>query len=179
VGSYSGALATRAYQSVQGYLALQLLERPTLLGNNDRELISQLQGAVQDLTVARDLGRPPTRRGLDYRPLFARGVTLGTPVGTVTDSVYTGDEVQGLGGEQGLRISWSGTVTYPVTFRGRAYTITYGLKTAYVFAPLPQEPNGLALQQTVHGTVTIDGVVPSCLAKGVLYPGAGPGRCPV
>jgi hypothetical protein len=178
VGAYDAVLANRAYQASQGLLALQLLEAPTLLGSNDAELATQLQGALKDPSIPRDL-RGATRRGLDYRPRFPKGTTLANPVGSVVSSVYVGEEVQGLGGEHALRIRWSGTVTYPVTFQGRTHTVTYSLTMAYVFSPLPQEPNGLALQQAVPGTGTADGVVTACVAKGLLYPGPAAGRCPV
>jgi hypothetical protein len=179
VGSYNAVLANRAYAAAHGFLALQLLEKPTLVGNNGAELVSQLQGATQDTAIARDLGGAPTRRGLDYRPLFAKGTTLSDPVATVTSSTYTADEVQGLGGEQGLRVSWTGTLVYPVTFQGKAQQVTYTLTVGYVFSPVAEDPSGLVMQQTVHGTGTAQGVSTACLAKGVLYPGPAAGGCPV
>ena len=173
VGSYDALVANRAYQAAQGYLALQLLEPATLHGTNKADLVQQLQGAAQDTTIARDLGAGPTRRGLDYRPLFPANVTPQTPVATVVRSSYTADEVRGLGGEQGLRISWSGAVHYHLTVAGSPRVVAYALSVGYVFSRVPTEPSGLQLQQVVHGSSHAAPVLASCLAKGLLVPVAG------
>ena len=178
VGSFNSVLATRAYAAVHGYLALQLLEKPTLLGGNGAELVSELQGALQNPSIVRDLGGAPTRRGLDYRPVFPKGSALSDPVAVVTASSYSADEVQGRAGERGLRVSWQGTLRYPVTLGGRLHQVDYSLKVAYVFSTVAQDPGGLDLQTVVRGSGSATGVTTACLAKGLLYPGPAAGACP-
>lgn len=178
VGSFSPLLANRAYAATQGFLALQLLEQPTLTGDNEPELVSQLSGQTQDVTVARDLGKP-TRAGLDLRPRLPEGATVPKPVGRVTASSYVGEEVRGQAGEVGLRVTWTGTVVYPVTFQGRTSEVTYSLKVGYVFSGTPNDPNGLVMQQLVRGSAEATGVVTACLDKGVLYPGEASAACPL
>ena len=173
VGSYDALVANRAYQAAHGFLALQLLEPATLRGSNKADLVQQLQGAVQDTTVARNLGGAPTRRGLDYRPLFAPDVRPQTPLATVVRSSYTADEVRGLGGEQGLRISWSGTVHYHLVVAGTPRVVAFALSVGYVFGRVATEPSGLQLQQVVHGSSHAAPVLASCLVKGLLVPVAG------
>lgn len=178
VGSFPPILANRAYAAARGYLALQLLEPATLTGANEQELVSQLQGATQDVTVARDLGTPK-RAGLDIRPLLPRAATVPKPVGQVTASSYVGEEVRGLGGETGLRITWTGSVVYPVTLGGTTTDVTYSLSVGYVFSGTPNDPAGLVMQQMVRGKSSATGVVTACLDKGVLYPGAAAAPCPL
>ena len=178
VGSFSALQANRAYAATQGLLALELLEQKTLAGTNEDELVSQLQGATQDVTIARDLGKP-TRAGLDLRPRLPQGATVPTPVGRVTASSYVGEEVRGQAGEVGLRVTWTGTVVYPVTLQGRTSDVTYSLTVGYVFSGAPQDPAGLVMQQLVRGKATATGVVTACLDKGVLYPGSAGAPCPL
>ena len=179
VGSFPALLANRAYQATRGFLALQLLEEPTVTGRNEKELVSQLQGATQDVTISRDLPGTPTRAGLDLRPLFPQGATVPKPVGTVTASSYVGDEVRGQAGEVGLRITWTGTVVYPVTLKGTTSDVTYDFSVGFVFSGTPQDPAGLVMQQLVRGKATAKGVITACLDKGVLYPGAESAACPL
>lgn len=179
VGSFDAVLANHAYAATRGYLALELLEPSSITGTNNAALVEQLQGATGDLTVKADLGGAPTRRGLDYRPLFPRTATVPTPVGTISSSIYTADEVRGLAGEQGLRVSWTGTITYPVTFGGRTTPVAYTTTMGYVFSTVPNDPAGMVLQQVVKGTASFTGVINACAAKGVLYPGAAAASCPV
>ena len=178
IGSFTALLANRAYAATQGYLALELLEPATLTGDNEQELVDQLQGATQDVTVARDLGAPK-RAGLDIRPRLPKGATVPKPVGRVTASSYVGDEVRGLAGEDGVRITWTGTVVYPVTLAGRTSDVTYSLTVGFVFSTTPNDPSGLVMQQMVRGKGSATGVVTACLDKGVLYPGAAAGACPL
>jgi hypothetical protein len=179
VGSFDAVLANHAYAATRGYLALELLEASSITGANNAALVEQLQGATGDLTVKADLGGAPTRRGLDYRPLFPRTATVPKPVGTVGSSIYTADEVRGLGGEQGLRVSWTGTITYPVTLGGKTSPVGYTTTMGYVFSTVPNDPAGMVLQQVVKGTASFTGVIAACAAKGVLYPGTTGAACPV
>lgn len=179
VGSFDAIVANRAYAATQGFLALELLEQSTVTGANNAGLVEQLQGAVQDAGVKADLGGAPTRRGLDYRPLFPKGATIPKPVGTVSSSTYTADEVKGLGGENGIRVSWTGTVIYPVTIAGKTSSVPYTLTMAYVFSRVANDPSGLVMQQVVKGTASFAGVIDACAVKGVLYPGRAAAPCPV
>lgn len=179
VGSFGAVLANRAYAATRGYLALELLETSSITGANNAALVEQLQGATGDLTVKADLGGAPTRRGLDYRPLFPRTASLPQPVGTVSASTYTADEVRGLAGEQGLRVTWTGTVTYPVTVAGATSPVAYTTTMSYIYSTVPQDPAGLVLQQVVKGTASFTGVIDACTGKGLLYPGASGATCPV
>lgn len=178
VGSFPALIANRAYAASQGYLALQLLERATVTGGNNEALVDQLQGALRDPAITRDLGGAPTRRGLDYRPLFGTGVTLGTPLASVQDSQYVAEPVTGLGGEQGIRITWSGRLTYPVTVGTTTSDITYATRVSYVFGPVENDPNGIELQAALTGEATFGGVVTACAERGVLYPGPAGSPCP-
>ena len=179
VGAFSGILANRAYAATRGYLALELLEAASITGANNAALVEQLQGATGDLTIKADLGGAPTRRGLDYRPLFPRGASVPKPVGTVSASTYTADEVRGLAGEQGLRVTWTGTVTYPVTLGGKTSPVAYTTTMSYIFSTIPNDPGGLVMQQVVKGKASFTGVIDSCVTKGLLYPGAAGASCPV
>jgi hypothetical protein len=179
VGSFDAILANHAYAATQGFLALELLEQSSVTGSNSDALVEQLQGAVQDSTVKADLGGSPTRRGLDYRPLFPKGATVPKPVGTVSSSTYTADEVKGLGGENGIRVTWTGTVIYPVTVAGKTSSVPYTLTMSYVFSRVANDPSGLVMQQVVKGTSSFTGVIDACAAKGVLYPGSAAAPCPV
>jgi hypothetical protein len=178
VGTFSALVANRAYAATQGFLALQLLERSTVTGGNDAALVDRLQGALQDPQVAEDLGDGPTRRGLDYRPLFGAGVELGTPLATVQDSQYVAEPVTGLGGEQGMRITWTGRLSYPVTVGSTASEVTYATSVSYIFGPVENDPNGIELQAALKGEATFTGVVEACTRQGVLYPGASGAACP-
>ncbi len=179
VGRYDSILANRAYAATRGYVALELLEASSITGANNGALVEELQGAVADPMVKADLGGAPTRRGLDYRPLFPRGATVPKPVGTVSASTYTADEVKGLGGEQGLRVTWTGTVTYPVTLGGKTSPVGYTTTMSYIFSTLPNDPTGLVMQQVAKGTASFTGVIDACATKGLLYPGAAGASCPV
>lgn len=179
VGSFGPVLANHAYAATQGFIALELLEQSSVLGTNNAALVEQLQGGVQDLTVKTDLGGAPTRRGLDYRPLFPKGASIPKPVGAVSASSYTADEVQGLGGETGIRVTWTGTVVYPVTLHGATTQVTYTTTMGYVFSRVAQDPAGLTMQQVIKGTASFAGVIDACAAKGLLYPGSAGVPCPV
>ena len=174
VGSFDAVLANHAYAATQGFLALELLEQSTVTGANNATLVEQLQGAVQDATVKADLGGAPTRRGLDYRPLFPKGATVPKPVGTVSASTYTADEVKGLGGENGIRVSWTGTVIYPVTVAGKTSSVPYTLTMAYVFSRVANDPSGLVLQQGVQRPAPLTGVIAAGAGSGVPHPGRAP-----
>ncbi|MGB8651240.1 MAG: hypothetical protein WCD35_11320 [Mycobacteriales bacterium] len=173
VGSFDKVTSDRAYEAAHGLLALQLLEPATLTGSNRSELLQQLTGQLEDATIGKDLGGAPSRRGLDYRPLLARTVRLGKPFVEVVRSSYQGDQVQGIGGETGLRVTWDGAVRYHVTVDGVPRTIGYAMTIAYVFSAVPNEPGGMALQLVVKGSSHAAPVLTSCLAKGVLLPTAG------
>lgn len=179
VGSFDAGLANRAYAATRGYLALELLEPTSITGADNATLVEQLRGASGDLTVKADLGGAPTRRGLDYRPLFPKGASVPKPVGTVSASSYAAEEVKGLAGEQGLRVTWTGTVTYPVTLAGTTSPVTYTTTMAYIFSSVANEPGGLVMQQVAKGTATFTGVIDACTKKGLLYPGSAGAACPV
>ena len=70
-------------------MALQLLEQSSVTGANNATLVEQRQGSVQDSTGKADLGGAPTRRGLDYPPVFPQGATVPNAVGTVKSPTYT------------------------------------------------------------------------------------------
>lgn len=178
VGSFGAFLVNRAYASVRGYLALELLEPDTLLGRNEKTLVEQLQGATMDNTVRTSIGVAPNRTALNFRPLFPAGTQVAKPVGSITSSTYVADEVQGLGGENGLRITWTGGLTYPVVLKGKASTITYQTTVGFVFSRITQDPNGVTMQQPIAGTATFGGVIDACAAKGLLYPGVAGAACP-
>lgn len=172
VGSFDAVAANHAYSLVHGLLALQLLEPATLTGHNQQELTAQLRGSNEDPAVAAAVGAGPTARGLDYRPLFPATV-LATPPAEVVRSSYTADEVQGRGGEQALRISWSGALRYHITGSKTAPSVAYALSIAYVFRAIPNEPGGVELAQVIRGTSHAAPVLASCVAKGVLVPTGG------
>jgi hypothetical protein len=172
VGSFDAVIAQRAYDAAHGLLALSLAEPATLTGTGTAALLDDLAVPNPSLNVVRFL-RPPTRRGLDLRPLFARTVTLATHPVEVVRSSYGADEVQGAAGEQGIRISWDGAVRYRVLVAGVPHQVAYALQVSYVFEPLPNEPGGLRLVQAVPGSSHAAPVVTSCLAKGVLLPAEG------
>jgi hypothetical protein len=172
VGSFDVATAQRADEATHGLLALTLLDPATLTGRNTATLLQEL--AVPNPALSVDsLLRTPTRRGLDIRPLLARTVTLREPHVEVVRSSYSADEVQGAGGEQGIRITWDGALRYRVTVDGASAELAYALHVAYVFAPLPNEPLGLRLVQVVPGSSHAAPVVDSCLTKGVILPTGG------
>lgn len=174
VGDLDQATSQRAYEAVHGLLALTLLDRDTLQGRNTATLLEELSVPNPDLSVAPYL-RTPTRRGLDIRPLLARTVTLREPHVDVVRSSYSADEVQGLAGEQGIRVTWDGALRYRVTVGGADLELAYVLHVSYVFAPIPNEPGGLQLVQVVPGSSHVAPVVASCLTKGVILPtAAGP-----
>jgi hypothetical protein len=174
VGSFAPATSQRAYEATHGLLALTLLDRGTLTGTGTAALLEGLAVPNPDLSVAPYL-QPPTRRGLDIRPLFARTVTLRQPLVEVVRSSYTADEVQGVAGEQGIRITWDGALRYRASVGGADSDVAYVLHVSYVFAPVPNEPGGLRLVQVVPGSSHVAPVVASCLEKGVILPtAAGP-----
>jgi hypothetical protein len=172
VGDFDQATSQRAYEAVHGLLALTLLDRDTLEGRNTATLLEELSVPNPDLSVAPYL-RTPTRRGLDIRPLLARTVTLREPHVDVVRSSYTADEVQGIAGEQGIRVTWDGALRYRVTVGGANLELAYVLHVSYVFAPVANEPGGLRLVQVLPGSSHAARVVTSCLDKGVLLPTAG------
>lgn len=172
VGSFDSATSQRAYEATHGLLALTLLEPGTLTGTGTATLLDGLAVPVSELSVDGYL-RPPTRRGLDIRPLFARTVTLAPHPVDVVRSSYSADEVQGPAGEQGLRVTWDGALRYHVLVAGVRHDVAYVLHVSYVFGPISNEPGGLQLVQVVPGESHAAPVVASCLAKGVLLPGAG------
>jgi hypothetical protein len=172
VGDFDQATSQRAYEAAHGLLALTLLDPETLQGKNTSTLLDELAVPNPDLSVAAYL-RTPTRRGLDVRPLFARTVTPAQPPVDVVRSSYAADEVQGIGGEQGIRITWDGALRYHVTVAGAPHDVAYVLHVAYVFGPIANEPGGLQLVQVIPGTSHAAPVVTSCLDKGVLLPGPG------
>ncbi len=171
IGDFDRLVANRAYVATQGNLAAELLEPTTLTGSGDAVLAKLLQGASGDPAPARALASTPTTKGLLYRPLFARGVTVGKP--TIVRSVYTGDAVTSLGGETAMRINWSGTVHYAVTLRGAAHTVAFSLNIAFVYTLDAVDRTGVTLQVSVPGTSHAAPVEAACLAKGVLLPVAG------
>ncbi len=179
VGPFDPVLANRAYAATQGLLALQLLEKPSVLGDNTALLVDELSGASKDPAIVRDLGGPATRNGLDYRPLFPKGTTVGAPLAAVTGSTYIGEAVTGQAGELGLRIRWTGTLTYAVTFEGKAHRVVYTPTLTYIFSRVAEDQAGLVMQQTLRTAATVEGVITACLAKGLLYPGAPTAACPV
>lgn len=172
VGSFDEATSQRAYEATHGLLALTLLDPGTITGTGTATLLQELAVPNPDLSVEAYL-RPPTARGLAIRPLFARTVKPAASPADVVRSSYSADEVQGLGGEQGIRVTWDGALRYHVTVAGLAHEIAYVLHVSYVFAPIPNEPGGLRLVQVVPGTSHAAPVVTSCLDKGLLLPGPG------
>jgi hypothetical protein len=172
VGSFDAVIAQRAYDAAHGLLALSLAEPATLTGAGTAALLDDVAVPNPVLSVVHLL-RPPTRRGLDIRPLFARTVTLAAHPVEIVRSSYSADEVQGPAGEQGIRISWDGAVRYRVLVAGAPHQVAYALQVAYVFEALSNEPGGLRLVQVVPGRSHATPVVTSCLAKGVLLPGTG------
>lgn len=173
VGNADPLLSARAFEKTRGLLALSLAEPGVLTGSSTGDLVELLRGpdpalSVEDLLVPR-----PTQKALGLRPLFARTVTLADRPVEVVRSSYRGEQVRGLGGEEGLRISWDGAVRYRVLVGGRPHEVGYALQVSYVFLGLANEPTGLQLVQAVPGTFHAAPVVTSCLAKGVLLPAAG------
>ena len=177
LGGYDALTVGHAQEVVHGLLAEQLLEPSTL--NGTAALAPDLSGAAGDPSLTRDLGRPPAARGLLYRPLFPAPLRLADPPGRVTRSSWTGDAVQGAGGERGLRISWSGSLAYTVTTPdGAPHQVGYELRLGYVFSALSNEPSGVRLQQLQTAASGSTGTLATCRAKGVLWPGRS-GPCPV
>lgn len=173
VGSYPEIVVNRALQKAQGLLAHQLFEGSSLTGTDKAGLVAALTGTAEDLNIAKDLGATPTARGLTYRPLFAPGVAVTASAATVERSTWTADAVQGRGGEQGLRVTWAGSVRYAATVGGKAHDVAYALTVGYIFAALPTEPNGISFVAVVRGTSHAAPVLASCLEKGLLLPVAG------
>jgi hypothetical protein len=173
IGTVDPALAQRAYEKARGLLALSLAEPGTLTGAGTDLLLEQLRVPDATLSVAGLLTPRATTKGLGLRPLFASTVTLGAQPVEVVRSSYRGEEVAGLGGESGVRITWDGAVRYRVVLAGQHREVAYSVSLAYVFGPVPGEPNGLQLVQAVPGTFHAAPVVTSCLAAGVLLPAAG------
>jgi len=172
VGSFDASAARRAYLATQGLLATSLLEPGTLTGSGTASLLEQLAVPDEVLSV-KDLLVPPTKRGLDIRPLFARTVTLAPNPVEVVRSSYTADEVANPSGQHGIRIGWDGALRYRVLVGGVAHQVAYVLHVSYVFGPVTGEPGGLQLMQVVPGSSHATPVVTSCLAKGVLLPADG------
>jgi hypothetical protein len=172
VGSIDPVVAQRAHDATQGLLALTLAEPGSITGSDPATLVEGLAVPDASLGVA-DLLQPPTRRGLDVRPLFARGVTLDAHPVEVVRSSYSAEEVRGLAGEQAVRITWDGAVRYRVLLAGVPRQVAYALHVSYVFALIPEEPGGIRLAQVVPGSSHAAPVVSSCLAKGVLLPSEG------
>ena len=173
IGSLDPILTRRAYEKARGLLALSLGEAGTLTGSGTDVLVEQLQVPDKDLSVTALLTPQPRAKGLGVRPLFAETVALDEQPVEVVRSTYRGEEVRGLGGESGIRISWSGSVRYRVEVDGRAQEVAYALRLAYVFGPVPEEVGGLRLVQVVPGAYHAAPVVRSCLDEGVLLPRSG------
>lgn len=166
-------LVTRALETSRGLLASSLAEPGTLDGTGTATLLESLQVPDPDLSVA-GLFRPsPTQKALAIRPLFAPTVQLGSPLVHVVRSTYRAQQVTGLGGESGIRITWDGSVRYRVAVAGAAHEVAYALTLSYVFGPIENEPNGQRLVQVVPGSFHAAPVVTACLAKGVLLPAPG------
>ena len=168
IGDVEASTATRMYLQAQGLLAEAVLEKPSVLGTNAAELARDLAGTSQDTTVTADLGGKPTSRGLGYRPLFARGTTVGSI--EVVRSEWDGEAVQGLSGESATRISWSGALRYHVTYQGTPTVVAYALKTAWIFELDTRLPGAINLVTTVLGGSHITPEPPACAAKGVIVP---------
>lgn len=173
IGTVDQALVVRAYEASRGLLALSLGEAGTLTGSDTASLVQSLQVPDEALSVKALLTPRPTRKALGLRPLFARTVTLDERPAEIVRSSYRGEEVRGLGGEVGLRVTWDGAVRYRVLVGGQPREVAYALTVAYVFGPVADEPNGLRLVQVVPGTFHAAPVLASCLAQGVLLPGTG------
>lgn len=173
IGSLDRAVAQRAYDKARGLLALSLAEADTLTGSGTGLLVEQLRVPDAALSVEDLLTPRPTRAALGLRPLFARTVTLAEHPVEVVRSSYRGEEVQGLGGESAVRITWDGAVRYRVLLGGKPRQVAYALSVAYVFGPVPGEPGGIQLVQVLPGAFHAAPVVTSCLAEGALLPAAG------
>lgn len=175
VGALDPIVSQRAFEKARGLLALSLAEAGTLTGTTSgtAALLEQLRVPDDDLSVAGLLRPRPTAKALGVRPLFAPTVSLGRDAVEVVRSTYRGEEVRGLGGESGVRVTWDGSVRYRVVVQGRPQEVAYALSVAYVFGPVPDEAIGLQLVQVVPGAFHAAPVVTSCLAKGLLLPGTG------
>ena len=175
LGGYDSGTVAHAQEVVHGLLAEQLLEPTTLRGAS---IAADLAGAAGDNTVRRELGSRPTVGGLRFRPLFAKALRLATPPATVVSSTWGTDLVQGAGGEQGLRVTWSGDLAYDVrTPDGVLHRVGYRTRLGYVFSALGNEPGGVLLQVVQPLGSTTTGTLTSCRARGVLWPGTT-GPCP-
>ncbi len=172
VGSFDAATARRAHTTVQGLLTMSLAAPGTLDGTETAALVDALAVPDATLSISRHLS-PPSRRGLDIRPLFARTVTFAAEPVEVVRSSYSADEVQGTSGERGIRITWDGAVRYRVLVGTTASQVAYVLHVSYIFGPKPPEPAGLQLMQVVPGASHAAPVVVSCLDKGLILPSGG------